>query len=175
MRSRVGANRSGVAPRGDRARRSRGVALIEFALVFPVLALLVFGTVDLGRAYSMKNRMRNAAREAGIYAQANPTRLVHEAATACADPNNATYRALEELNAAGDAADGPFVVKFNSSEPAPIIPASCGDWPEAADLEAGDVLQITVEGDFDVVTPLVSAITGETVGITETIEVVIQG
>ena len=37
--------------------------------MLPFLALVVFGTVDLGRAYQLRNRLTNAAREGAFYGQ----------------------------------------------------------------------------------------------------------
>lgn len=41
----------------------RGQALVEFALVIPLLVLIVFGTFDLGYAVFTNNMLNNAARE----------------------------------------------------------------------------------------------------------------
>lgn len=46
----------------------RGVAVLEFALVVPVLLLLVFGITEFGRAWMTKNIMTQAAREGARYA-----------------------------------------------------------------------------------------------------------
>ena len=46
-----------------RRRRGRGQALVEFALVFPLLMLLVFALIDLGRVVYAHNAMAEAARE----------------------------------------------------------------------------------------------------------------
>jgi Flp pilus assembly protein TadG len=43
--------------------RSRGQALVEFALVFPLFLLLLFGLVDLGRLAYINNAISEAARE----------------------------------------------------------------------------------------------------------------
>ncbi|NJD27681.1 MAG: pilus assembly protein [Chloroflexi bacterium] len=45
-------------------RASEGQALVEFALIFPLIALLVFGFIDVGRAVFTHNTLTNAAREA---------------------------------------------------------------------------------------------------------------
>ena len=45
------------------AKGSRGVAVVEFALVIPLLLLLVFGIVEFGRAYQTRLTVTNAARE----------------------------------------------------------------------------------------------------------------
>ena len=46
-------------------RRSddRGAAAVEFALVMPLLLLLVFGIIDFARAYNMQLALTQAARE----------------------------------------------------------------------------------------------------------------
>ena len=46
-----------------RKRRQRSQALIEFALVSPVLLLLLFGVIDLGRAIFFYVTINHAARE----------------------------------------------------------------------------------------------------------------
>jgi Flp pilus assembly protein TadG len=46
-----------------RAARDRGAAAVEFALLLPLLALLVFGIVDFGRALNAQITLTQAARE----------------------------------------------------------------------------------------------------------------
>lgn len=41
----------------------RGAAAVEFALVLPLLLLLLFGIIDFGRAYHSKVTLTHAARE----------------------------------------------------------------------------------------------------------------
>lgn len=40
-----------------------GAALVEFAIVVPLLLLLVFGIIEFGRAYNTQNTLTHAARE----------------------------------------------------------------------------------------------------------------
>ena len=44
-----------------------GQGLVEFALILPVLLLLVIGALDIGRAFYMKVILENAAREGANY------------------------------------------------------------------------------------------------------------
>jgi len=44
--------------------RERGAAAVEFALVIPVLLLLVFGMLEFSRAYNVQISLTGAAREA---------------------------------------------------------------------------------------------------------------
>lgn len=41
----------------------RGAALVEFALLLPLLLLLVFGVIEFGRGYHTKTTLTHAARE----------------------------------------------------------------------------------------------------------------
>jgi Flp pilus assembly protein TadG len=45
------------------AAGDRGAAAVEFALVLPILLLVVFGIIDFGRAYNAQITLTQAARE----------------------------------------------------------------------------------------------------------------
>jgi Flp pilus assembly protein TadG len=49
-------------------RGERGAVAVEFALIAPVLLILVFGIIDFGHAYFMKHNLQNACREGARYA-----------------------------------------------------------------------------------------------------------
>ncbi|BDE58842.1 pilus assembly protein [Rhodococcus hoagii] len=46
-----------------RFRSESGAAAVEFALVVPILILLVLGIIEFGRAYNIQNSLSAAARE----------------------------------------------------------------------------------------------------------------
>ena len=46
-----------------RFMNDRGASAVEFALILPILVLLVFGTVEFGRAYNANVTLTHAARE----------------------------------------------------------------------------------------------------------------
>lgn len=50
-----------------RLRREDGAAVVEFALVLPILMILVFGIVDFARAFYTINSLVSAAREGARY------------------------------------------------------------------------------------------------------------
>ena len=52
--------------------RKKGQELLEFALILPILMVLVFGITDLGRAVFYYNTIFNAAREGARYAVIYP-------------------------------------------------------------------------------------------------------
>jgi Flp pilus assembly protein TadG len=54
-------------------RRDRGASLVEFALVLPLILMIVLGLVSAGVAYNLKITLTHAAREAARYAAILPT------------------------------------------------------------------------------------------------------
>ena len=63
----------GPRARDERTRRGRssGQALVEFALVLPVLAALIFGIVDFGFAFNSYIELRSGSREGARLAAVN--------------------------------------------------------------------------------------------------------
>lgn len=79
-----------------RRRDDRGAAVLEFALVVPLLLLLVFGIIDFGWMLMKANLVNNAARDAarvaslnGTYAQIDQT-VDSELAAAGISPSDVT-------------------------------------------------------------------------------------
>ena len=68
----------------DDSDRTRGAALVEFAIILPVLILLIFGIVEFGRGYHAKTTLTHAARE-GVRVAAldtgDPAQVARDAAT----------------------------------------------------------------------------------------------
>ena len=59
-----------------KARRDRGAAAVEFALLLPVLLLLVFGIIDFGRALNAQITLTQAAREGARLAALGQSNVV---------------------------------------------------------------------------------------------------
>lgn len=59
-----------------RGRDDRGVALVEFAIIFPILAMLLYGMISGGLALNDKQQMTHAAREGARYAATIPSAQV---------------------------------------------------------------------------------------------------
>jgi Flp pilus assembly protein TadG len=53
--------------RGDRTRE-RGAALVEFAVLAPLLVFLIFGIIEFGWLFGQYNDIRHAAREGARFA-----------------------------------------------------------------------------------------------------------
>lgn len=58
----------------------RGASLVEFALIFPVLALILLGVVSGGLALSRQNSVENAVREGTRFGAVNPISTPENAA-----------------------------------------------------------------------------------------------
>jgi Flp pilus assembly protein TadG len=58
----------GEAAGGRGARRDRGAAAVELALVLPILLLVIFGVIDFGRMLNAQITLTQAAREGARWA-----------------------------------------------------------------------------------------------------------
>ena len=145
-------------------RDQRGVALVEFALVLPLLAMIVLGTIDLGRVYALQNRLKSAAQEGAAYAQLFPTQVTNTGS--CADPDNITYKALQEDSGVASG----FTASVANTDANSAI-TGC----HATSVSPGTHVKVTVQARFAVLTPFLSNIMGSPLNVTGTSEVVVQG
>jgi Flp pilus assembly protein TadG len=63
--------------------RQKGVAAVEFAILLPMLLLIVFGITEFGRALYSYNTLVKATRDAARYVMAQQPGGVADAATQC--------------------------------------------------------------------------------------------
>lgn len=95
--------------RARRRYRERGAALVEFALVIPLLTLFLFGIVQFGIAYDKQQSINSAAREGARLGALDSTTMKEVADRALA--------AYENSAAAGN---DPEVLVFDSSSSTPV-------------------------------------------------------
>lgn len=134
-------------------RDERGVALVEFALLLPFIALLVFGTVDLGRGFSQQNRLKNASREGASWAQLHPNRVNCPGG----DPDITDQVIAEDAGLAGVPG---FAVKVFKADGVTEVTPTCVT-PAASPEPADSTVIVQVSANFDVVTPFIGAVTGD--------------
>jgi hypothetical protein len=118
----------------DRLHRERGSVLVEAAILIPLLFVALFGIVEFGRLFFMKVTIENATREAGRFAVTG---------NRMADPSNPAKNlprpeAIKQYLV--DQVPGIAIDKSRIT----IVPADGGD--------AGDIIKITVEYDFEFAT-----------------------
>lgn len=93
-------------PPGNGAR-DRGSVAVEFALLLPVLLLIVFGIIDFGRALNAQITLTQAAREgARLASLGDTTAQVTSRATAAATGLSGVSVAVVSACATGAAAQG---------------------------------------------------------------------
>ncbi len=74
-------------PASSRKSRDRGVAAVEFALVVPVLLLIIFGIIDFGRMLNAQITLTGAAREGVRLAALGYANAAIQARVAAAAPD----------------------------------------------------------------------------------------
>ena len=171
------------SPRFRAGQRSQ--ALIEFALISPVLLLLVFGIIDIGRAVFYYDTLSHAAREGAREAVSASTPLPTDASvlaavmqqlvgapvsapcpqgpvTSATPPANTAWLYVTEVNP-------PATVETNPPDNAPggefAAPASGGC--SAVNPAAGNTtLQVTLRFNLVLITPIISQVTADHIVLT---------
>jgi Flp pilus assembly protein TadG len=119
----------------------KGQSLVEFAIILPILLLMLLAAFDVGRMYFAFVAMQNAAGEGALYAAINPTCIHASDSADCADPNNAEYRAKQE-SPAGNVDWQRVTVE--------VSPA------DTSALHEGDPITFFIHYEYDILTPLIS-------------------
>lgn len=76
-------------------RETKGASMVEFAIIAPLLFLLIFGIIDFGRVFFLVNNLTNAAREGarlGAVLREGQTGVLSQIQTATRDRINDNYR-----------------------------------------------------------------------------------
>jgi Flp pilus assembly protein TadG len=133
----------------DRERRSQGQSLVEFALIVPVLLLLLLLTVDFGRLFYSWITVHNAARVAANFAGLNP---YGDFASTTGDYQQLTKN--ESLNA----------VCPITSAGSPVFADTANDTNVTA-RDLGDQVSVSVSCSFGFLTPIISNVTGNPIPI----------
>lgn len=168
------------APR-DRVRCANddAAALIEFALLLPFLTIMVFGMIDLGRAYHYKSRVTNIAREGANYAQYYPRSYSNCGFLSMTIRTRAWN---EDRTLFDDAKFGGLTVRaIKDPNNNPITPISItGCTVNATPNLAKYTLHVRASYNFQPLTPIVSALpsvqaNGGVITLSGDQEVVVQG
>jgi Flp pilus assembly protein TadG len=102
------------------AARERGAAAVEFALLLPVLLLLVFGIVDFGRALNAQITLTQAAREGVRLAALGQPNVVSRTQAAATGISPVTVTVTGCQAGAGPAADAVVKTSYSFSFVTPI-------------------------------------------------------
>jgi Flp pilus assembly protein TadG len=135
----------GPGRRVHRARRTRGQAVVELALILPFLLLVLLAAADLARMFNARVTISSAARAGALEAATNPDSYL------ASQPCNATTNRVICA-----------VLTESSGSSVNIAPAdvtlSCVPTPCAAVL--GNEVRVQVIGHFQLITPALAMFTG---------------
>lgn len=118
----------------------RGQALVEFALVLPILLLFLLGILDFGRAVYASHTIGNAAREA--------------ARLAIVDQNPAAVTSHGQQHAVG------LDVTVSATYRQPIPNANPSSNPECSPVIKECIAIVTVTTQYQAATPVIGGIVG---------------
>ena len=117
-----------------RFQSQTGQELVEFAIILPIFALIIFGIFDLGRAVYYYSAMSNAVREGARY--------------------GSIHVGTSETDSTRDAMICSKVVGWSIA-----VPLTCDDVDVDVDFNAETVV-VTVVYSFSPVTPLIANLSG---------------
>jgi Flp pilus assembly protein TadG len=131
-----------------RRNRSRGQALVEFALVFPVALVVLFGVFDVGRLVFIYTGLTNGAREGARMAIVNQDTVSVEKRV-----QDSSFGAT--IANVGNVTDP--VVAFYKEDPNLNDPTTN---PQCATMATGCVAVVTARTNWSAITPIIGSIIG---------------
>jgi Flp pilus assembly protein TadG len=94
-------------------KNESGTAAVEFALVLPLLLLVLFGTIEFGILMYDQSVITNAAREGARWGAVKSISLAHP--VSCADPNVSTIQGGNPASCSGNGSGNACLVASNYS------------------------------------------------------------
>jgi Flp pilus assembly protein TadG len=125
--------------------------MVEFALILPVMILLLLGAIDFGRLFFTYIQVTNAAREAAAFAAADPT--VSQATVAA--------RADQEAKTQSQRGEGSLAVDapICQTVAVPPVTVSCAT-AQATNTGTGNQVLVNVSRPFTFLTPIIGNMFG---------------
>lgn len=156
--------------------RSRGQSLVEFALILPVLLLLLFGILDLGRGVYAYNTISNAAHQGARVASVNQIQVSPDCDGSRpienpADPHWSIKACA--IDAAVSLGLQPSDVQVIYSAPPGNTVLVCSPPTGSPKLQVGCLANVTVQYTFRAATPIVGNLVGA-IAMSSTAEVPIE-
>ena len=126
----------------------RGQALVELAIILPVMLLLLLGALDLGRVFYAQITITNAAKEGVLVASRGGTYVANQA---CSDTNTVMCAVLTEAKGGFVEVDSTKVIQ----NPNPLGKVVC-----PSNATVGTTVSVTVNAPFRLITPFIGVIFG---------------
>lgn len=137
-----------------RSRHPRGQSLVEFALVLPIILVLIAGAIDVGRLFYGYVTIENAAKEGAFYGATDPT--CDTSKVGCTDPKNVAWRLGQDLSG----------LTGTSSSVRCLSPS--GTVKATSTCAEGDTYEVSVVYPFGLITPIASSIVGNSLTLRAT-------
>jgi PKD repeat protein len=134
----------------DARRRARGQSMVEFALVLPILFVLLLISIDFGRVYLGYINVQNMARIAANEAATNPEGWLNADPTVIASYRQQILEDARAINCDIPMSNGTLDASAN---------------PDFTGSNVGDTATVRITCDFGVITPVISNIVGGTVQV----------
>jgi Flp pilus assembly protein TadG len=137
--------------------RNRGQTLVEFALVFPLLVLMIFGIVDAGRLVYTYNTVAQAARDGARVAIVNQSTSGTNTCDTTAATAYSVGCAISSATAVGLTAGNVSVVYHDTADTttSPTDTTTC-----TPTLTIGCIAVVKVTGQFQPLTPVIGQLIG---------------
>lgn len=147
-------------------RGDRGASILELALLAPVLAMVVMGVLDLGRAHRQQIRLDGAAREGAAHALLAPNDV-----ECTGDDDIAGKVAAADAGLPGQPGYSLTVLGEDASGDPTVPVTGCG----GSTVEAGEHVRVEVGMEHRILTPLVAMVVGDEIPLTGSSEVEVLG
>ena len=128
-------------------RRTRGQSIVEFALVVPVLLLLMLTAIDFGRVFLGWVNLQNMTRIAADYAS--------EHASSFGTPGDAADKAAYQTKVKNDARAINCKLPDANADGTPDIPP-----PQISGTALGSHVTVGIDCEFSLLTPIISQVLG---------------
>jgi len=138
---------------GRRSRIDEGATLVEFALVLPLLLLLLFGVFEFGRYVAVSTAVETASREAARFGSAVGGTTPQYADCAGIKSAGQSLAIVTDLDS--------IVVEYDEG-PGTAVKADCegGTAPTPATVASGDRIVVTVTEVFESSIPIIGDLIG---------------
>lgn len=171
-----------------RSRRGKlGQAIVETALLFPVLCLLVMGSTDLGRVFYYSIEVTNAAREGArqgssydpIYGNTSATHAAVIAAVRAEAPDLTLVEPNPAFSPVNCQSGPPYADSYYPTTPNTGYVFACfsvggAENDTATSGTAGQTIRVTILYNFTPVTPVIENVSGN-IHVQATTTMIIQG
>jgi len=135
-------NRKRIARKSFRqAQQRHGAAIVEFAVVSPILILMILGMIDVGRAVMVQNLLTNAARDGARAA------VLDGASASAIESEVESFLAASSVSGATVTVSPNPLTTATQGDPVTVtvqVPFSSVSWLPASPYFAGVNLQSTI-------------------------------